>query len=86
MRELTLNEVEEVSGGFGLPGAVIGGIGGGLSSAVSGGNVGQIIGSTLTGAVGGFFGGIAGATTGAARYMFGAYAIETGVIGTSINS
>lgn len=86
MRELTQSEIEQVSGGFGIPGAVIGGITGGLSSAAGGGNAGQIIGTAATGAVGGFFDGVAGATTGFGRYMFGAYAIEMGVIGGAINS
>jgi len=82
MRELTDEEIEFVSGGVGVVGAAIGGVTGAVVSARNGGSVGNIIGAASLGAVSGFFGGIAGATTGAARYMFGAYAIETGFLGS----
>jgi lactobin A/cerein 7B family class IIb bacteriocin len=82
MRELTHDEIEEVSGGVGPIGAVIGGLAGGLGAGFSGQGVGGIISGATFGAVSGFFGGIAGATTGFARYSFSAYAVGTGVIGS----
>ena len=81
MRELTLKEVDEVSGGVGAVGAVLGGITGGAIAVAHGGGAANIISGVTLGAVSGFFGGIAGATSGITRYMFGAYSVETGVIG-----
>ncbi len=81
MRELTRSEIEEVSGGVGPAGALIGGITGGAISIAKGGGVGEVISGVAFGATSGFFGGIASAASGAGRYMFGAYAIETGIIG-----
>ena len=70
MRELTLEEMEQVAGGLGPAGAVIGGVSG-------------IIGGATLGAVGGFFGGIASATTGLGRAMFGGYAVGASVLGSA---
>ncbi|MDA1372954.1 MAG: hypothetical protein O2971_19680 [Proteobacteria bacterium] len=86
MRALTDDELELVHGGVGIVGAAIGGVTGAVVSARNGGNIGNIIGAASLGAVSGFFGGIAGATTGAARYMFGAYAIEIGFLGSEAAS
>jgi lactobin A/cerein 7B family class IIb bacteriocin len=82
MRELTNDEIEQVSGGVGAVGAVVGGIAGGLGAGLSGQGVGGVISGVAIGAVSGFFGSIAGATTGFARYSFGSYAVGTGVLGS----
>lgn len=86
MRELTSEEIEQVSGGFGPVGAVLGGLAGGLSSAATGGNFGQIVGGAAFGAAAGFFGGIASVTTGITRIMFGAYSVEMGVLSSATTS
>ena len=82
MRELTHDEIEEVSGGIGAVGAVVGGIAGGLGAGLSGQGVGGVISGAAFGAVSGFFGGIAGATTGIARYSFGSYSVGTALLGS----
>jgi uncharacterized membrane protein len=73
MRELTHDEIEEVSGGFGPAGAVLGAVGGGIAGAMGDNGLSGIVSGVAFGAVAGFFGGIAGATTGFARYSFGTY-------------
>ncbi|RDE07645.1 class IIb bacteriocin, lactobin A/cerein 7B family [Pelagibacterium lacus] len=79
MRELKTNEIEDVSGGVGPGGAVLGAVIGGVGAAVSGGNAGQIAGAALLGGVGGFFGAIAlGGYGGAVTGMFGAKAVAVG--------
>ena len=85
MRQLTKAEVPLVGGGIGVVGAVIGGVANGYMAYHNGHGAGVIAGAVAVGAVSGFFGGIASATTGIARVMFGAYAIETGVIGGFIS-
>lgn len=82
MRELTEKEIMQVSGGFGPVGAVLGGAIGGGAAIASGESAGVVVSSTILGATSGFFGGIAAATSGLARYMFGAYAVEIGIIGS----
>lgn len=88
MRELTRSEIEEVSGGVGPAGAAIGALTTGIGTAMGGGNAGQVVGSAIVGGVAGFFGGIATSqySSRLTSYMFGAYAIETGVIAGSIGS
>lgn len=86
MRELTQDEVEQVSGGVGPVGAVIGGLAGGIGAGLNNQGIGIIIASATFGAVSGFFGGIAGATTGFARYSFGTYAVGVGVLGGEASS
>ncbi len=86
MRELTLEEVEDVNGGFGVVGATIGAVTGGVSAAYNGGNAGQIAAATILGGVSGWFGGLASASSGFARGMWGAYAVEVGVIGNATTS
>lgn len=63
VRELTLDEIDEVNGGIGLPGAIGGAILGfasGVTSAVAGG--GSFGDAVVGGATGAVAGGIAGAT------------------------
>ena len=86
MRELTSEEIEQVSGGVGVLGAVIGAVVGGGSAAFNGGNVGNIIGGAALGAVSGFFGGIATASTGLARGLFSVYSIESGLMSSAAGS
>lgn len=86
MRELTSEEIEQVSGGVGPYGAVFGGVAGGIYAAADGGNFGQIAAGAALGAVSGFFGGIAAVTSGATRLMFSAYALETGLLGSRTTS
>jgi hypothetical protein len=86
MRELTIEEMEQVGGGAFLYGAALGGLAGGVSAYATGGNLGQIAAGVATGAAAGFFGGIAGASSGLTRMLFGAYTIEVGVIGNAANS
>jgi uncharacterized membrane protein len=80
MRELTKRELEEVNGGFGLPGAVLGAVTGGAIAAGRGAGWGGIATGVILGGVSGFFGGISAATTGLSRYMFGAYSVEVAYI------
>ena len=82
MRELTHSEIEEVSGGFGPAGAVLGAASGGIAGAMGDNGVGGIIAGAAFGAVAGFFGGIAGASAGFARYSFGTYSLGVGAMGT----
>jgi len=83
MRELTVEETEIVNGGFGPVGAAIGGIAGGISGAINGDGIGDVLKGVTFGAASGYFGGIASQTTGFARVAFGAYSVETGVIGST---
>lgn len=61
MQELTMEEMDQVHGGFGPGGALVGAFLGGLSSYAAGHNVGQIAAYTIIGGVGGFFGGLGSA-------------------------
>jgi hypothetical protein len=72
MQELTFEQVEEVSGGVGPWGAVVGGVIAGGSAALSGKSVGQIAGATVLGAASGFFGGAGAAAWNAGARMTGA--------------
>ena len=81
MRTLTVNEVDDVSGGIGVGGAVIGGAIGAGSAALNGAGAGQVVSAAIMGAVSGFFDGIA--TAGMGRMvsgMFGTYSVSTGIL------
>lgn len=76
MRELTAEEIDQVQGGFGPGGAVVGAIVSGAGSYLSGGNAGQIASAAILGGVAGFFGGLGGVamqSTGLAVGLIGAY-------------
>lgn len=83
MRELSYKEIEEVSGGFGPTGAVIGAITGGIAGGISTRSVGGVLSGMAFGSVAGFFGGIASASTGFTRYAFGGYSVGTSAMGTA---
>ncbi len=82
MRELTIDEMEQVDGGIGFHGAVMGAAAGAIGAALTGGGVAEIATGAMFGAVSGFFGGIGGATVGITRGMFSGYSLGTGAIGT----
>ena len=88
MRELTNEEIEQVSGGVGIWGAGIGAAIGGGSAVFNGAGFGQVVGATILGGVSGFFGGIATSryASGAASAMFGAYSVETGIMSSAAGS
>tara|TARA_B110000003_G_scaffold275708_1_gene319146 strand:- start:1132 stop:1398 length:267 start_codon:yes stop_codon:yes gene_type:complete len=81
MKELTMNEMEEVNGGVGPIGALIGAVVGGVSQGLNGGSIGWGI---FFGGVSGFTGGMAGAAFSAGRYGIAAAntarSIGTGVL------
>jgi hypothetical protein len=80
MQELKFDQVGEVNGGFGLPGAILGGAIGGASSAFNGGGFGNIAGAIAFGAASGFFGGFVGHTGSRfANAMFGGKSFMLGV-------
>lgn len=86
MRELTFDEISQVTGGIlpalivpGVIGAATGGIAGGVRS---GGNVGDIVMGATLGAAAGFFGTVATMATGAARVVYSGYAIGAGAVAT----
>ena len=82
MRELTIEEMEQVDGGIGPGGAVLGAVVGAATGYQTGGIAGAATGAAF-GAVGGFFGGITLAATGISRLMFGAYTVETYLVGNA---
>ncbi len=59
IRELTNDEIEQVDGGFGFPGAVMGAVGSGVASWAGGDSPGQIAVNAGWGLVAGFTGGYA---------------------------
>ncbi|MEW5683129.1 MAG: hypothetical protein AB1780_12165 [Pseudomonadota bacterium] len=69
MQELTFEQVEEVNGGVGPWGAVVGGVVAGGQAALSGKSGGQIAGALFLGAASGFFGGAGAAAWGAGAKM-----------------
>ncbi len=81
MRELTIDEMERVDGGFGPFGALTGAAAGALGAAVSGGGFKEILVGAMFGAVGGFFLGVAGVSSGFTRAMFTGYSLQTSAIG-----
>lgn len=80
MRELTVEETENVYGGAGLLGAAAGGVIGAGTAILEGDSVGGVIKDATFGAASGFFGGLAGVTTGFARAMNVAYSVEMGLM------
>ena len=62
MRELTMNEMEQVDGGFGVPGAIISGAYSGITSIANGDSIGQVAMNVGYGMATGFFAGGAIAT------------------------
>lgn len=81
MRDLTIEEIEEVDGGIGFWGAAIGAAAG-LCTAVTGGaNFGEGVVLVTTGAASGFFGGIAGHA--GSRAVNAVYASKAAAIGGS---
>ena len=60
MRELTLNELEEVNGGALAFGAAVGAVAGGASAWASGGDLGDVVAGAFVGGISGFFGGAGG--------------------------
>ena len=88
MRELTSEEIDQVSGGVGVLGAGIGaaiGVGGAI---VNGGSLGQVVGAGILGGVSGFFGGIATSSMAPtfARSMFSLFSVETGIMSGAAGS
>jgi len=77
MRELTIEEMEQVDGGVVWFGAAAGAIYGGYMAYEAGGGVGAVLGGAAMGAATGIFGGVAAATTGFARVAFTGYAYGT---------
>jgi len=82
MRELTIDEIEQVNGGIGVYGAVLGAAGGAIGAAATGGGAAAIATGAIFGAASGFFGGIGAATFGFTRGMFTSYSLGVGGIGT----
>ena len=62
MRELTVKEMEQVDGGFGVPGAIVNGAYNGITSIGNGDSLGQVAANIGFGLATGFFGGGALAT------------------------
>ncbi|MDH0867456.1 class IIb bacteriocin, lactobin A/cerein 7B family [Mitsuaria sp. GD03876] len=58
IQELTLEEIEQVHGGFGPAGALAGAVGAGVGSYLTGGNAGQVAAAAIFGGVAGFFCGV----------------------------
>lgn len=79
MRELTVDEIEEVEGGFGVWGAAIGAAVGLCTAVTSGANFGEGAVLVTAGAASGFFGGIAGQT--GSRALNAVYASKAVAIG-----
>ena len=75
MRELDDSECLNVSGGFGLPGLVIGTIGGAANGYLNGGGLSGAARGALFGAAIGVTGGLAAATTGFVRLGWGARSV-----------
>lgn len=88
MRELTCDEIEQVSGGFGLLGVGLGIVTGVGSTYFGRGNVGQVLGAGILGGVAGFFGGIATSSyvPTFARVFFGASSAEVGIMGNHVGN
>lgn len=88
MRELTMEEMDEVVGGVGPVGAAIGVAVGAGSAAVQGGNAGEIIAGGILGGASGFFGGLATASGvgGFGRSLLATFAVETGIMSGSVTS
>lgn len=79
MRELTLDEIEEVEGGIGFWGAAIGAAAGLCTAVASGASFGEGAALVATGAASGFFGGVAGHA--GSRALNAVYASKAVVIG-----
>ena len=73
MRELSNTEIDDISGGVGLIGAAIGGIGGAVYGVASGGGLSGALTYGAIGAMLGATGGIASAAFAGGRYGAGAY-------------
>jgi len=74
MQELTLEEMDQVHGGFGPAGAIAGAVGAGLGVALTGGNAAQVVAGAIFGGVSGFFGGLGMYASSAAVAAMGAVA------------
>ncbi len=75
IRELTNDEIEQVDGGFGFPGAVMGAVGSGVASWAAGDSPGQVAVNAGWGLVAGFTGGYAVA----AGVMAGMRVVSAGI-------
>ncbi len=78
MRELTIEEMEQVDGGFGIPGAIVGAGLAGVSSIASGDSAGQVVANIGFGMMTGFYGGwavVGGLQTG--------YRVASGALGVT---
>ena len=75
MRELTTKEMEQVDGGFGIPGAIIGAGLAGVTSIASGDSAGQVVASMGFGMMTGFYGGWAATGGLQAGYRIGSSAM-----------
>ncbi len=77
MRELTIEEMDQVDGGVVWFGAAAGAIYGGYKAYEAGGGAGAIMGGAALGAATGVFGGVAAATSGFTRVVFAGYSYGT---------
>jgi len=71
IRELSSKEVDEVSGGWGIFGAIIGGTAGAINGYNETGTIGGAAQQGALGALAGGTGGIAGAAYKGGRYLYG---------------
>lgn len=60
MRELTESEIDEVSGGGLIAGAIVGGVAAGVGAAYAGGSAFEVLGATVLGGASGFIGNVPG--------------------------
>ncbi len=74
IQELTLEEMDQVHGGFGPTGAVVGAVIAGGGVALNGGNAGQVVAAAIFGGVSGFFGAVGMPASAIAVGLMGAYA------------
>ena len=60
MKELTMEETNQVNGGYGVGGAALGAVIGGADAYLEGGDLGDVVIGTIFGGISGFFGGAIG--------------------------
>lgn len=87
MRELTIEEMEQVDGGFGVPGAILNGAYSGMSSIHNGDSIGQVAMNVGWGMATGFFAGGAVATGVrlGVRVASGVTGAATNIVGEELN-